>query len=162
MKLNQKEKQTMAESKKKGGMAGKHHPKDDNEQTALGWAHAMRKKNQPPDGCQIRVKFPDGPNGTWSRTKGLFRAIAKSGKPVGTFPSWKTALGALSTGKAKKKKGQRKNLTRANGVPDADLVERLAGPEGKAIMVAVADEMENRAGELTARASALRVAADSL
>lgn len=152
------------DEKKKGGMLGKHHPKDSNDQTALGWSHEMRKKFPAPEGCRIRVKFPDGPNGgTWANTKGQFRAIAKNGKVIGIFDSWKAARSALTNGVPVKLRGKAKRKNGANGVAvSSELVEKMAGPDGKMIMLSVADELENRAGELKARASALRVAAKAL
>lgn len=154
----------MAESKKKGGgMLGKHHPKDETMETALGWAHRMRKKYPPPDGCKILVKFPEGPTGgTWGKTKGSFRAIAKNGKAIGTFPRWQAAREALGNAprKAAKKAGKRK-AANVNGVT-SDLMEKMTGPEGKSIMLAVADQAEEKAQGLTNLATALRSAAEAL
>jgi len=163
----------MTEAKKKGGMAGKHHPKDENDQTALGWAHGMRRRSPPPDGCKIMVKFSEGPSGgTWGRTKGQFRAIDEGGVTIGTFGTWKAARSALMDGAGSKPANKSDDRRVTGGTSGAiggvrrsvssELVEMMAGPEGKSIMLSVAFELDRKASEMVLRAESLRSAAESL
>ncbi len=169
-------------AKKKGGMAGRTHPKDSNGQTAILWAHSMRRRTEFPDGTTIKVKFPEGANGgTWAASTGAFTASKDEGK-VGTFPTWIEAAKALSA-EVRKDGGSKPNgaAAKANGAPKTRRrrMVRQVSPSGDsaaisrpvangqdqdagALLISMAERLESQAKGFELGAKSLRSAAQQI
>lgn len=146
-----------------GGMAGKSHPKDSNDQTALAWAYKMRQKYPAPDGGKIKAKFPNGPEGgTWSKTRGQFRAWLNDERVGGVFKSWKEAHDVLheaagsspSNGAeevAAKHKGNGRSVTRGE---ISRVIASMAADGGdlQGSLNKAADELRSKGDDLTKQA----------
>ncbi len=174
----------MAKSKK-GGMAGRNHPKDENDTTAIWWTHSMRRRTVFPKGASIKVKFPDGATGgTWGSSAGVFTAF-KNDKKVGAFESWVLAAGALSAEVKpddQKANGQDREVAKDDAVPGTRRRRRLrakvpangdsaaltvtdvrgSGDDPTAILVGMAEDLEARARGFQLGAQSLRKAIQEL
>ena len=77
------------------GMRGKKHKVDSDGITPLKWRSRKSAEKPFPDGGNIKVKFPEGPNGgTWDKSTMVCRSYWQ-GRSVGVFPSWIAAVSRI-------------------------------------------------------------------
>ena len=81
---------------KSNGMRGQKHKNDSDGITPLKWRSTQNSEHPIPEGGNIRVKFPNGPDGgNWSDSTMQCRAYWHD-RSLGVFESWDAALTAIA------------------------------------------------------------------